>query len=1710
MDLRFGISKPQNGTKNIPGPPKTFSVSGFAQIVGDANTGAEEILLDKVQVTFGRGGDVKAAELSGTTFNKSWKATGSVGRTAVGGHTVRVTAVATGRMLVPTHLPSAARIPGNGDGGTPHPAPHWEDFQQQASVVVTLEDKVLESVTIDEFTTPVTPETLPYRLNLTGTADDVSGVASVQVSLDDPKFKNPEDVDTHTVAGTTWKWAKTLELSAGQHQVRARATDTKGNSRPTAPKYIDVRQPFEPGPAEQAFEKTRYLFELGCGSSDWDGFAKRYVQVGDGSTELTPAALAQRLHQQYDRLTEPVAFEQATTPLPQARIAIEVLRAYITSPAPPELDQRFRDLAYQTLLVNLGTSYDELRLARTADPDSRQALAGRLGLGSLPDWPDRLDSLLLPPDSISDGQLETLFGYASTAPADPLNAPQLEAAVLLWQRTALASRWQDEDEAQRDGPDEALPIIDPDIIGEEHIRNADPDDPARLRWTQRRAWVAAKLAEIQQQAGTIADPAARFGQLVSDHIGALDVADLAARDAEGEDIGPELLAFELSLAAFRFLAHSRAALDGGQLLDTEWQDVFSILVQVGKRRQFRQWRQEERQDGLVLAPSSFTLGPPALAGPGSAGGTSSWRFTRSVYSAWLRTLQARGAQSDTLDTRYRQTLQATEAQVLPALRDALIAEIGDRRSESPQAAAERLTRELMIDLQNSSGEQTTRAGQAIETLQTVLFSARAGKLPAGQSDWTIKKDASGERNFDAEWAWMGSYPSWLAATRVFAYPDNQLLPALYTNAPPLDPPTNAFQGLIDSIRKQSRFTAETARQLAKAYLGKLREDSKNTLEDHLKDNKGKDTAFVLTDEYSDAELAEHHTWNHDLDPHQAQFRQQYHEVFWLVPMALAQRLQESRQFQAALDWYRTVYAYHLPPGNRPPGNRRIYQGLQLEEGISSSYDRVPEWMLKELNPHIFAQQRRNCYTRSTIMTIAGCLLAYGDAEFSQNTAETNARARTLYETALDLLNLDEAQPETPPQSPFLPNPVWRSLRQQAQTSLDKIHRGLNIAGAVTPDVTNGDTTLPSHYRYPALIERAKNLAGIAGQLEAAFLSVLEQRDAQAYDALQAAHDLQVARASLTIQDIKVTDAQTGVRLAGLQRERAEIQEDYYTRQIEDGLNGYEEAGIAGLSAAAFLQASAGTLYGIAAIHESLKATFTAGFFGGPAQEIAQALSSFAAAASTGAQISQTLASYERREQEWKLQRSLASTDAEIGGQQIKLAQDQLLLAGQERDIAGLQFDHARAVADFLATKFTNTELFEWMSGVLGRVYAYFLQQATALAQLAQAQLAFERQEPVAGFVQADYWRDTTTDNTPAPAGGAPDRQGMTGSARLLQDIYRLDEYAFDTNRRKLHLTQTLSLAQLAARELQQFRDTGVLTFATPEALFDRDFPGHYLRLIKQVKVSLIALIPPTRGVRATLSASGVSRTVAARGPFGTVTMRREPESIAFTSPVNATGLFELEPETGILLPFEGMGADTTWQLELPKAANPFDYRSIADVLLTIEYTALNSQEHRHEVIRSLGSSFSGDRTFSLRNQFPDAWYQLNNPDTVDDPQQRMRAVLPLTAEDFPPYIRDLAVAQLTLFAVRDDTLLGELTVPALRHTTTDGQTTEAGPVHTVDGAIGTRLPGGAPWQVFIGANPAGNWELQIDDSAQTRQWFTDGLIDDLALVFTLTGTTPPW
>lgn len=459
-----------------------------------------------------------------------------------------------------------------------------------------------------------------------------------------------------------------------------------------------------------------------------------------------------------------------------------------------------------------------------------------------------------------------------------------------------------------------------------------------------------------------------------------------------------------------------------------------------------------------------------------------------------------------------------------------------------------------------------------------------------------------------------------------------------------------------------------------------------------------------------------------------------------------------------------------------------------------------------------------------------------------------------------------------------------------------------------------------------------------------------------------------------------------------------------------------------------------------------------------------------------------------------------------------MANDHVEIVNQEKVIEELKTSQAKDTIEFLTTKFISVNLYDWMSGILEGVYRFFLQQATAMAKLAENQLAFERQEVPPAYIQADYWNapsdGATASNTNTQA---PDRKGLTGSARLLQDIYQLDQYSFGTNKRKLPLTKTISLARLVPVEFERFRETGVLPFATPMEMFDRGFPGHYLRLIKRVRTSIIALVPPMQGIHATLSTTGPSRVVIGGDVFQTVPIRRAPEFIAMSAPNNSTGVFELDPQPDMLLPFEGSGVEMSWEFNMPKAANSFDYSTIADVLITLEYTALYSFDYRQQVIQSLKPIVSADRPFSLRNQFADQWYDLHNPEQTSTP---MTVRFTTLREDFPPNIEALKIQHVLLYFVRADATSFEVPVSQLRYTAQEEPGTVGGSATSIDGIISTRRGNAGSWTAMIGKSPAGEWELALPNTEEIRHRFGDEGsnedIEDILFVLTYSGRTPEW
>jgi len=270
-----------------------------------------------------------------------------------------------------------------------------------------------------------------------------------------------------------------------------------------------------------------------------------------------------------------------------------------------------------------------------------------------------------------------------------------------------------------------------------------------------------------------------------------------------------------------------------------------------------------------------------------------------------------------------------------------------------------------------------------------------------------------------------------------------------------------------------------------------------------------------------------------------------------------------------------------------------------------------------------------------------------------------------------------------------------------------------------------------------------------------------------------------------------------------------------------------------------------------------------------------------------------------------------------------------------------------------------------------------------MSKLAEQQLAFERQVDLPKLIKSDYWNlATNTAMTIGASTSENDRKGLTGSARLLKDLSQLEQYAIDTNQRKLQISAVISLNEHDPVQMEMFRDSGILRFTTTLRDFDWDYPGHYLRLIRRVSVTVIALTPPNKGIKATLINNGISAVVTnTNNLFQKRFVTRSPERITLSSPYNEYGMFQLDTNDAMYRPFEGSGVETLWELQMEKASNPFDYRSIADVLITMEYDALENDLYSKTIKNQLNNEPKNESiVLSMRNDLPDEWYELMNPD----------------------------------------------------------------------------------------------------------------------------------
>ncbi len=403
------------------------------------------------------------------------------------------------------------------------------------------------------------------------------------------------------------------------------------------------------------------------------------------------------------------------------------------------------------------------------------------------------------------------------------------------------------------------------------------------------------------------------------------------------------------------------------------------------------------------------------------------------------------------------------------------------------------------------------------------------------------------------------------------------------------------------------------------------------------------------------------------------------------------------------------------------------------------------------------------------------------------------------------------------------------------------------------------------------------------------------------------------------------------------------------------------------------------------------------------------------------------AAYQRRADEWIYQANLAARELMQIGRQILGSLINEQIAFHEYSLSQTQVKQAQEVNQFLESKFTNAEFYGWMQGQVSSLYYQYYRFAFDTARRAEQTMKRELMRPEldsTSFIQFNYW-DTG-------------RQGLLSGEALYLDLKRMEMAYHDNNRREFEMTRHVSLRQLDPLALLTLIAAGSCMIAIPEWLYDRDCPGHYMRILKTVAASVPAVLPRFASLNCTLTLQSSSVRTSSQlknGQYARDTANQDPRFVDYFGSVDQvvtsggsadSGMFETNLRDERFLPFEGAGAISTWELSLPVDFQAFDYSTITDVILHVRYTArqggdvLGAQATKElkKLVNEAGQAqFAQTMLFNLRYDFSTEWAAFVNGAANFSFTLR---------KDYLPYLvqsAKLTVDSMTLFAQSGDTLV---------------------------------------------------------------------------------------
>ena len=742
-------------------------------------------------------------------------------------------------------------------------------------------------------------------------------------------------------------------------------------------------------------------------------------------------------------------------------------------------------------------------------------------------------------------------------------------------------------------------------------------------------------------------------------------------------------------------------------------------------------------------------------------------------------------------------------------------------------------------------------------------------------------------------------------------------------------------------------------------------------------------------------------------------------------LAVAQALRAHCRFEAALKWYAQAYdplqsdnAWMRCEGKNPPEGGEGGVILEVNEERSQCCDASD----------VSCAVARH---RSILLHYVETLLQWSEATMRTASPEAFQKARLILDTAVRIMGpIPRSVIAAPPAATqtvatFTPLPpplnprlmmlyghiadhvglvhAWIDARRLRNGTLgrdvgyfgdDPLREGWRSTCETCSDEL--DWCLPaSPYRFAFLVAKARDFATSVREMGASLLTAFEKADAEYVASMRARHERELAALGLQAKQNQFHDADWQVQALQKTKENRQNDRRYYSQLIQAGLINNEQqyvnqVGVAqnnrvagmfseGIGEAAVLVPDLFVGFPCEETQQPV-GTKLAGLF----QALARVCGVLAEMAGTDGSLDLTKAGWDRRLQDWVHRVELLDIEIEQFELQILGAERRRAQALREVNIQQRQIEQAGELQDFLRDKLSSHAVYLSLQKDTAELYYKMYELAHQSARQAERAFNFERGHTTRRFLPEEGW-----DNL---------HDGLLAGEKLLVALDHMEKDYEDRNLREEELTKHISLRLHFPMDFLRLKITGRCEFEIPEWLFDLDYPGHYMRRIKSVALTIPCVTGPYTGVhcRLTLLSSETridpilmrppqrccseckmdSPYMACAHDARMVRHYAAREAIATSSGRNDSGMFELNFRDERYLPFEYQGAVSRWRLELPHENNFFDMDSLTDVVLHLNYTAREGGDLLHAAASEVAQKNlpGGCWTyFDLRHDFPDAW-----------------------------------------------------------------------------------------------------------------------------------------